>query len=51
MSFWFRRKGKQGRMHDYSINVSLLVVIAMLGIALALALPFIASCRDRVRSL
>jgi hypothetical protein len=39
MSFWFRRKDKQGRVHYYSVNVSVMVVIAVVGILIALPLP------------
>jgi hypothetical protein len=41
MSFWLRRRDKQGRVYWYSVSVPYLVVIAVLGIILALVLPIL----------
>ena len=41
MSFWLRRKDKQGRVHWYLVGVPWLVAIAVLGIILALILPIL----------
>jgi hypothetical protein len=41
MSFWFRRKHKQGRVYWYSVSVPVLWAIAVLGVILALILPIL----------
>jgi hypothetical protein len=44
MSFWLRRRDKQGRVYWYSVSVLTLFaffVIALLGLILALILPIL----------
>jgi hypothetical protein len=39
MSFWFRRKDKQGRLHYFSVTIPLLVVVVVFGVLLAYLMP------------
>jgi hypothetical protein len=45
MSLWFRKRDKQGRLHYFSVNIPLLLVVAVIGILLALLLPVLARWR------
>ena len=49
MSFWFRRKDKQGRLHYFSVTIPLLAVIALLGPLLAFFLPVLQWLRQFAR--
>ena len=39
MSLWFRRRDKQGRVHWYLVGVPWVLVIVVIGLAIALLLP------------
>ena len=45
MSFWFRRKDEQGRLHYFSVTIPLIVVVAILGLLLAFFLPLLQRLR------
>lgn len=51
MSFWFRRRDKEGRVHWYAVDVPLLVVITLIGIVTALLLSLVAWLRAWLRGL
>jgi uncharacterized membrane protein YgdD (TMEM256/DUF423 family) len=48
MSLWFRRRDKDGRVHQFSVPFEPLALIAVAGISLALILPFLQSFRSAV---
>ena len=41
MSLWFRRKDKQGRVHYFSISIPLMVIVALVGMGIALLLALL----------
>ena len=41
MSLWFRRKDREGRVHWYSVQVSILAVLVLIAVVAALVLSFV----------
>jgi len=49
MSFWFRKRDKEGRVHYFSVTIPFLVAVVLFGILVAFFLPWLQWLRDCLR--